>query len=91
MISTLTRSFSHGSDTWLVDSGAYIHMIGYKYYLQCLIKKNSPHKEKLGDDYQYPIKGMGEASYKSNSGNSMKMKEFLYVPGLKKISFLSHP
>ena len=37
----------------------------------------------LGDDYQYPIKGMGEASYKLKSKNSMKMKEVLYVPGLK--------
>ena len=43
-----------------------------------------PHKVKLGDYYQYPIKGMGEASYKSNSRNSMKMKEFLYVLGLNK-------
>ena len=38
----------------------------------------------LGDDYQYPIKGMGEASYKLDSGNSMKMKHVLYVPGLDK-------
>ena len=35
-------------------------------------------------DYQYPIKGMGEASYKLKYGKSMKMKEVLYVPGLKK-------
>ena len=27
---------------------------------------------------------MGEASYKLESGNSMKMKDVLYVPGLKK-------
>ena len=27
---------------------------------------------------------MGEASYKMKSGKSMKMKEVLYVPGLKK-------
>ena len=38
----------------------------------------------LGDDSQYPIKGMGEASYKLDSGKSMKMKDVLYVPGLKK-------
>ena len=38
----------------------------------------------LGDDYQYPIKGMGEASYKLDSGMSMKMKDVMYVPGLKK-------
>ena len=59
-------------------------MTGYNDSLSCLIQKDSPHKVKLGDDYQYPIKGMGEASYKLDLGKSMKMKEFLYVPGLKK-------
>lgn len=49
-----------------------------------LIQKDSPHKVKLGDDYQYPIEGGGEASYRLDSGKLMKMKEVLYVPGLKK-------
>ena len=44
----------------------------------------SPHKVKLGDDYQYPIKGSGVASYKLDSGNSLKMKDVLHVPELKK-------
>ena len=44
----------------------------------------SPHKVKLGDDYQYPIKGSGEASYKLDSRKYLKMKDMLYVPGLKK-------
>ena len=44
----------------------------------------SPHKVKLGDDYQYPTKGSGEASYKLDSGKYLKMKDVLYVPGLKK-------
>ena len=30
------------------------------------------------------IKGMGEASYKLDSGKYMKMKDVLNVPGLKK-------
>ena len=38
----------------------------------------------MGDDYQYPIKGIGESSYKIDSRTSMKMKEVLYVPGFKK-------
>jgi hypothetical protein len=59
-------------------------MRGYEDSLSKLIHKDSPHKVKLGDDYRYPIKGVGEASYKLNSINRMKMKEFLYVPGLKK-------
>ena len=49
-----------------------------------LSEHESPHKVKLGDDYQYPIKGSGEASYKLNFGKSLKMKDVLYVPGLKK-------
>ena len=39
---------------------------------------------KLGDDYQYPIKGSGEYSYKLDFGKSLTMKEVLFVIGLKK-------
>ena len=39
---------------------------------------------KLGDDYQYPIKGSGESSYKQDFEKYMKMKDVLFVPGLKK-------
>ena len=55
-----------------------------KQTLSRLDEKSYPHKASLGDDYQYPIKGIGESSYKLESGTSMKMKEVLYVPGLKK-------
>ena len=44
----------------------------------------SPHKVKLGDDYQYPIKGSGESSYKLDSRKYLKMQDVLYVSGLKK-------
>ena len=59
-------------------------MIGYKDSLSCLVQKESPHQVMLGDDYKYPIKGIGEASYKLNFGKSMKMKDVLYVPVLNK-------
>ena len=39
---------------------------------------------KLGDDYQYPIKGSGEASYKIDSRKSLNMKYVLYVSRFKK-------
>ena len=52
-----------GEDTWLIDSGASKHMTGMeKKTLSKLEEKNSPQKVSLGDDYQYPIKGIGEAS-----------------------------
>ena len=49
-----------------------------------LSEHESPHKVKLGDDYQYPIKGSGEYSYKLESGKSLTMKKVLFVLGLKK-------
>ena len=53
-----------GSNDWPVDSGASKHMTGYKESFINLLEHESPHKVKLGDDYQYPIKGSGEAFYK---------------------------
>ena len=75
---------THERKYWIIDSGASKHMIGFKEYFEKLSEHNSPHKVKLGDDYQYPIKGSGESSYKLDSGKSMKMKDVLFVPGLKK-------
>ena len=49
-----------------------------------LSKHGSPHKVKLGDDYHYLVKGSGESSYKLDSRKSMKMKNVIFVPGLKK-------
>ena len=59
-------------------------MTGFKKSFVKLSKHESPHKVKLGDDYQYPIKGSGESSYKLDSGMSIKMKDVLFVPILKK-------
>jgi hypothetical protein len=84
LISTLSGSVSPGEDTWLIDSGASKHMKGQRYILSFLSKKKFSHKVRLGDDYQYPIKGVGESNYKLNSVTPMKMKDVLYVPGLTK-------
>ena len=67
LISCLTRTITHRSDIWLVDSGASKHMTDYKDFLSNCTHKYSPHKVKLGDDYQHMIKGVGEASYKLDS------------------------
>jgi hypothetical protein len=71
-------------DTWLIDSGSSKHMASQRYILSCISEKKFSRKFTLGDDYQYPIKGVGESNYKLNSGNSMKMKGVLYVLGLTK-------
>ena len=74
-------TITHGSNEWLIDSGASKHMTGFKESFVKLSENESPHKVKLGDDYQYPIKGSGESSYKLDSVKSIKMKD---VPRLKK-------
>ena len=70
------RFVKPGEDTQLIDSGASKNMIGQKQNLSRLKEKNPPQKVSLGDDYQYPIKGIGEASYKLDSGTLMKMKKY---------------
>jgi hypothetical protein len=59
-------------------------MIDQRDILSCISEKKFSQKVTLGDDYQYPIKGVGESNYKLNSWNPMKMKDVLYVPGLTK-------
>ena len=49
-----------------------------------MYEHESPHKVKLGDDYQYPIKWRGVALYKVDSGKYLNIKDVLYVPVLKK-------
>ena len=84
MISTLKGTITHGSNDLIIDSGDSKNKIGFKESFVKLSEHESPHKVKLGDDYQYPIKGSGESSYKLDSGKSMKMKDVLFVPVLKK-------
>ena len=59
-------------------------MTGFKESFVRLSEHESPHKVKLGDEYQYYIKGSGESSYKLDFGKYLTMKEVLFVPGLKK-------
>jgi hypothetical protein len=59
-------------------------MTDQRHILTSLTKKEFPQKVSLGDDYQYPIKGMGESTHKLDSGIPMKMKDVLYVPCLTK-------
>ena len=70
LISALMGNTTHGSNDWLIDSGDSKHMMRFKESFLKLSEHESPHKVKLGDDYQYPIKGSGESSYKLDSRKS---------------------
>ena len=57
LISALTGNITHERNDWLIDSGASKHMTRFKESFVKLSEHESPHKVKLGDDYQtYPIK-----------------------------------
>ena len=84
LFSALSSSITLGEDTWIIDSGDSKHMTWKKQNLSRLEEKKYPQKVSLGDDCQYPIKGIAESSYKLDSRTSMKMKEVLCVSGLKK-------
>jgi hypothetical protein len=84
LFSALLGFVTPREDTWLIESGAFKHMTGQRDILSILTEKDFPQKVSLGDDYQYPIKGMGESAYKLDSGTPMKMKDVLYVLGLTK-------
>ena len=84
LTSSLIGTISHGSNDWLVDSGSSKHMMRYKESFVNMSEPEPPHKVKLGDDYQYPIKGSREVSYKLDFGKYLNMKDVLYVPGLNK-------
>ena len=84
LIFSLIGTVTHGSKDWLIYIGASKHMTGFKESFVSLSEHESPRKVKLGDDYQYPIKGSGESSYKLDFGKYMTMKDVLFVSGLKK-------
>jgi hypothetical protein len=88
LLFSLSGSMSPGEDNWLIYSGSSKHMTGQRDILSSLTENNFPHKFTLGDDYQYPIKGVGESTYKLDSRTPMNMKDVLYVPGLTK-NFIS--
>jgi hypothetical protein len=57
-------------------------MTGQRDILSYLTENIFPQKVTLGDDYQYPIKGVGESNYKLDQSTLMNMKDVLYVQGL---------
>ena len=48
LISALKGTISHGSNDWIIDSGASKHMTGFKESFVKLSEHESPHKGNLG-------------------------------------------
>jgi hypothetical protein len=67
LILALSGSVKPGEDTWLIHSGASKHMTRQRDILSYFSENKFSQKVTLGDDYQYPIKGVVESNYKINS------------------------
>jgi hypothetical protein len=70
-------------DMWLIDSGASMHMTGDRKNLSSMKEYETPHKVELGDNNSYAVKGIGQATIKMESGDSIHLSDVLYVPSLK--------
>ena len=80
---TLSGSITNSANSWLVDSGASRHMIGFREALTSY-RKNFTNQVELGDDTTYKIEGVGLASLQLDSGTILHIKDIPYVPSLKK-------
>jgi hypothetical protein len=80
--STLTGTIE--DDMWLIDIGASRHMTGDHRNFLSMKEKETPHKVELGDNNSYAVKGIGQATIKMESDNSIHRSNVLYVPSLKK-------
>jgi hypothetical protein len=59
-------------------------MTGDRKKFSSMKEKETPHKVELGDKNSYAVKGIGQATIKMESGNSIHLSNVLYVPSLKK-------
>jgi hypothetical protein len=84
LISALSDTIAKSEKIWLIDNGAFRHMIGFNQNLANYQDKKFKAKVELGDDGTYDIKGFGSTYFRFQSGNIFHIDEILYVPGLKK-------
>jgi hypothetical protein len=82
LLSALSSTIHTSCDTWLIDSGASRHMIGYQELLSDLAKRESHQRIILGDDARYAVRGAGATSFQLKSRKTLKMKDVLHVPGM---------
>jgi hypothetical protein len=83
-ISTLSGTVPTDSYIWLIDSGAFGHMTGYREHLTDLVEKESRLHVVLGDNARYTVKGVRSSFFQLDSGIPLQLSEVLYVLGMKR-------
>ena len=72
------------STVWFVDSGASRHMTGAREQFTQFSEKELNLAVELGDNRIVRVVGVGTVSFQRESLPPLKVREVLYVPGLKK-------
>jgi hypothetical protein len=62
-ISTLSGMVPTNDNTWLIDSGASMHMTCFKDHLTNFVEKETNLHVVLGDDARYNVKGVGTSTF----------------------------
>jgi hypothetical protein len=62
-ISTLSGMVPTNDNTWLIDSGASVHMTGSRDHLKNFVEKETHLHVVLGDDAIYNVKGVGTCTF----------------------------
>jgi hypothetical protein len=79
----LSSELNTNKNTWIIDSGASRHIIGFRNQFEDL-EGHSSEEVTIGDNSTYPVKGIGTCSIKLGSGVTLHLKDVLFVPGIKR-------
>jgi hypothetical protein len=74
--------------SWLLDSGASLHMIEAWEIFRIMMESDVDIHVEFGDDAKYAMKGEGIVTFNLKLGGSLDAHDVLYVLGLKK-NFIS--
>jgi len=69
---------------WYLDNGASFHMTGNRYFFSDLEEKDLHMNIKMVYDGRYNATGIGIVTFQRESGSPLKLKDVMFIPGLKK-------
>jgi hypothetical protein len=73
-ISTLSCMVPINEKTWIIDSGASMHMTDLRNHLTHFIEKETHLHVVLGDDARYNVRGVGTSTFQLDSNMELKLE-----------------
>lgn len=79
----LSSELNTSNNTWIIDRGASRHMIGFRNQFETF-REYCTEEVTIGDNSTYPVKGIGTCSLQIKIGETLQLKDVLFVPGIKR-------